>query len=280
MPTVRLPDNRHKLPIMEVDHTCPVAWAQARGTLAGSPVQPSWCLSYRRQALANLGMPDPMSRELLLWQDGPLSVFYAPWDWVNTAAKVMLIGITPGAFQATQALREAQRCIREGLPNEQTLRLASAVGSFSGPLRANLVSMLDGIGLQEALSIDSTARLFDTQHDLAAKASAISYPVFVNGENYGGGNPSLIRHPALRSFVKASLGPRVAMASDALVIPLGKAAQDAVTLLTTDGLLDPGRCLLGFPHPSGANGWRVRQYAARQQTLRQEVAHWAAKASS
>jgi hypothetical protein len=147
-------------------------------------------------------------------------------------------------------------------------------------MRANLVSMLDGIGLDGALGIDSTARLFDTRHHLAAKASAISYPVFVNGQNYGGGNPPLIGHPVLRSFVRASLGPRVAMAGSALVVPLGKAAQDAVTLLTSDGLLNRERCLLGFPHPSGANGWRVRHYAARRETLREEVAHWAAMNAS
>src|SRR5262249_57231911 len=111
---------------------------------------------------------------------------------------------------------------------------------------------------------------------LAAKTSAISYPVFVNGQNYGGGNPSLIRHPALRSLVRASLGPRVAMAAGALVIPLGTAAQDAVMLPTADGLLDRGRCLLGFPHPSGANGWRVRQYTARRGNPRGEEGHSAA----
>ena len=41
--------------------------------------------------------------ELLLWQQGALSVFYAPWDWVNTSARVMLVGITPGPHQATEA---------------------------------------------------------------------------------------------------------------------------------------------------------------------------------
>ncbi len=192
----------------------------------------------------------------------------------------MLVGITPGSFQAREALREAQRCLRQDLPNEQTLRLVNAVGSFSGPTRANLVTMLDGAGLADALGIDSTARLFDTHHHLAAKASAISYPLFVNGQNYSGGNPPLIGHPVLRSLVRASLGPRVAMAAEALVIPLGKAAQDAVMLLTADGLLDRERCLLGFPHPSGANGWRVRQYTARRKTLREEVAHWAAMKTS
>jgi hypothetical protein len=48
--------------------------------------------------------------------------------------------------------------------------------------------------------------VFDTHHHLAAKASAIRYPLFVNGQNYGGGNPPLIRHPVLRSLVRASLG--------------------------------------------------------------------------
>lgn len=63
-----------------------------------------------------------MDPELLLWQEAPLSVFYAPFDWVNTAARVMLIGITPGYFQASEALRETQRCLRAGFTNEETLR--------------------------------------------------------------------------------------------------------------------------------------------------------------
>jgi len=102
----------------------------------------------------------------------------------------------------------------------------------------------------------------------------------VNGQNYGGANPSLTGHPVLRSFVRASMGPRVAMAAAALIVPLGKAAQDAVMLLTADGLLDRERCLLGFPHPSGANGWRVRQYTARRKALHDEVAHWATVTAS
>jgi hypothetical protein len=45
-----------------------------------------------------------MAPELLLWQQAELSVFYAPWDWVNTSAQVMLVRITPGLHQATEAL--------------------------------------------------------------------------------------------------------------------------------------------------------------------------------
>jgi hypothetical protein len=122
-------------------------------------------------------------RRLLLWEAGPLSVHYAPWEWVNAEARVMLVGITPGAFQATEALREARACLRAGCSAKETLRRADAIGSFAGPMRSNLVTMLDGIGLADGLGVDSSARLFDTHHHLAALCSAIDYPVFVNGQN-------------------------------------------------------------------------------------------------
>jgi hypothetical protein len=199
-----------------VDHTCPVMRAQDLGLLADSPVTPAWCLSSWREVIAALDPVTATDPRLLLWDDGALSVYYAPRDWVNTTAKVMLVGITPGAYQAAEALREAQACLHAGYSSEETLRRADAVGSFSGPM------------------------------------------------------------PVLRSLVRASLGTRVAMTPGALVIPLGKAAQAAVSLLAADGLLEPGRSLTGFPHPSGGNGHRVRQYAANREALAGQVTRWAA----
>ena len=224
-----------------------------------------------------IALPDGDIRvpELLLWQEGPPSVYYAPWDWVNVNAQVMLVGITAGLHQAVEAAREAQRCLREGLSNEEVLRRADAIGSFSGPMRRILVDMLDGIGLQDALGIDSTDRLFGSHQHLAAHVSAIDYPVFLKDQNYTGSRPPLVRHPVLRSLVRACLGARVAMASETLVIPLGKAAEGAVELLIGDGLLDQRRCLLGLPHPSGANGHRPAQFKTRRQELNDRVEGWA-----
>ena len=265
---------------MRVDHTCPVAFAAEDGLLVGSPMDETWCLSFHREAVLAATRLQVTAPELLLWRMGQLSIHYAPWDWVNTDAKVMLVGITAGHHQANEALSEVRRCLDAGLSSEDALRSADAVGSFSGPMRANLVSMLDGIGVAEGLGIGSCARLFDTHHHLAAHVSAIDYPVFVDGANYGGANPPLVRHPALRALVVACLGPRVAMAPAALVLPLGKAAQAAVELLIDQGLLDRDRCVLGFPHPSGANGWRVRQYQAHRHELTKAVARALPSASS
>ncbi len=66
------------------------------------------------------------------------------------------------------------------------------------------------------------------------------------------------------------------MTPGALVVPLGKAAGDAVSLLAADGLADRDLCLAGFPHPSGSNGHRVRQYAANREALVGQVTRWAA----
>ena len=61
------------------------------------------------------------------------------------------------------------------------------------------------------------------------------------------------------------------MAPDALVVALGRAARAAVELLVDQGVLARNRCLLGLFHPSGANGWRVRQYEAQRPALSEAV---------
>jgi hypothetical protein len=65
-------------PDVEVDHTCPVARAEELGLLAGSPMGRSWCLSFQRDVVAGLSRCDPASPDLLLWEDDPLRVYYAP----------------------------------------------------------------------------------------------------------------------------------------------------------------------------------------------------------
>lgn len=196
---------------MPVDHSCPVAWAADHGLLEGSPVEESWCLSDRRESIAGPRQLDAKAEELLLWRDHRLSVYYTPFDWVNTSASVMLVGITPGAYQAAEALRAARRCLLEGQSNEASLRTVDAEASFGGPMRTHLVQMLDDIGLQSALGVRSCDQLFSSHHHLGALVSAIDFPVYVNGKDYGGSSPDLRKHPVLRSLVRACLGARVQM---------------------------------------------------------------------
>ena len=80
-----------------------------------------------------------------------MSVYYSPFDWVNERARVVLLGLTPGWTQMELAYRGAHAAIDEGKKADEICREAKLHGAFAGPLRANLLRMLDEIGLPEAL---------------------------------------------------------------------------------------------------------------------------------
>ncbi|WP_345566569.1 hypothetical protein [Nonomuraea rosea] len=136
-------------------------------------------------------------------------------------------------------------------------------------MRTNMISMLNGIGLQTALGVSSTAQLFAERSDLLASTSAICHAVFIQGANYSG-SPAVDRHPVLTAFARQVLKENLEMVPDALVIPLGKAASKAVELTN----ISPDRVLSGFPHPSGANGHRARLYAEAREAMTQRVRTW------
>lgn len=52
-----------------------------------------------------------------------------------------------------------------------------------------------------------------------------------------------------------------------LIIPLGKAVEEVLELMISEELIKKEQCLLGFPHPSGANGHRKKQFEANKENL-------------
>src|SRR5690606_7791120 len=97
---------------------------------------------------------------LLVSQSGPLATYYAPFEYVNTAARIVLVGITPGASQAQRALETLRSGLCVGLSDEQALRQAKEAASFSGPMRSALVDMLDSVGLHNVMGLRSCTELF------------------------------------------------------------------------------------------------------------------------
>jgi hypothetical protein len=253
-------------------HVCPVAAA------AGGLIDRSWCFDDFAERLAALppirSQSDVLRSELILAQQGPLTVRYCPFDHVNPKAKVVIVGITPGLTQMFLSCQAAQQALSEGLSADQVLERARAVGAFAGSMRTNLIAMLDGIGVHEALGITSTSQLFGDRADLLHSTSALLYPVFWRGKNYGG-SPNPLTFPILKAFADQVLTTELAMVPDAFVIPLGRAVSTLVRAEADRGALTPERCLFDFPHPSGANGHRVRQFAAKRDAMTAHVARWA-----
>ena len=140
-----------------------------------------------------------------------------------------------------------------------------------------MVKMLDAIGLAAALGVQSSADLFEQRDVLIHGTSALRYPVFVDGKNYGGGNPPVDRSAMLTRFVHERLAAELAAIPGALVLPLGKAVEGCLRILIASDELEEARCLFDFPHPSGANGHRAAQFRRNEVALRAEIARWAAE---
>ncbi len=198
--------------------------------------------------------------ELLLSSEGSVQTFYAPFDYINTKARITICGITPGHQQAVNALSEARRQLKAGASIEEARRKSKETASFSGPMRNNLIAMLDHIGIPELLGIDSCARLFDTHTHLVHYTSALRYPVFVNGANYSG-SPSMLKQKSMREQVETHLAEEVkALGNNCLYVPLGPKVAEALEHLQGQGLLKPEQVLAGLPHPSGANAERISYF--------------------
>ena len=230
------------------------------------------------QFLQGLPRTSPLSRsdllkpEMRLFADRTLAIYYAPFDHVNRHALLVLVGVTPG-WQQTEIAFRKMRDQNEKIESTETQLLnAKLAAGFAGQMRSNLVNMLDSFDLSKILDIPSTSCLFTTRHHLLHATSAIRYPTFrVNGSNYNG-TPKVQQHPVLRWFVIEVLAPELSSVPDALIVPMGKPANEAVELLVRHQLIEKERCLFGVPHPSGANnGHRISQLRKDRDQLAHSV---------
>ena len=210
--------------------------------------------------------------QFLLGKENQLRVYYAPFDAVNRAARIAIVGITPGWQQMEIAFRVARRELIHGSPAEEASRCAKFAASFAGSMRRNLIAMLDELQVPRCLNIQSTADLFASNHSLVHAASAFRYPVFKERQNYIGQNPSALGSTLLMGYARDCLVQELQQLDRALVVPLGKAVSAILRILTSEGRMRPIPCLWGFPHPSGANGHRKVEFAANEAQMRNTVA--------
>ena len=192
-----------------------------------------------------------------------IDVAYAPFDHVNQGADVVIVGLTPGRQQMRNALIEAQRCLKAGQSEQEAMKAAKVFASFSGPMRTNLVAMLDSVGVNAALGLSSTSSLWGKDTNRVHFTSAQRYPVFIDGENYSG-SPSMISIPLLRSQLLQWFGTEMADLSKAIFIPLGPKVTEAVETVAKELDLPTERILSGLPHPSGANAERIAFFLGRK----------------
>jgi hypothetical protein len=193
-----------------------------------------------------------------------VKLVYAPFDHVNATAKLIIVGITPGRQQASNALKAAKRALDRGVPLGEASVEAKVFASFSGAMRSNLISVLDFVGVSRWLGIHSTAALWSERTDLVHFTSAVRYPVFVSEKDWSGSAPNLLKSESMKSWMRSYTGQELTSLSRAIIVPLGPKVRDMLHCLAKEGLVDPNRILAGLPHPSGANAERIAYFLGRK----------------
>lgn len=131
--------------------------------------------------------------------------------------------------------------------------------------------MLDELNLNKKLHINSCLELFENKDELLHTTSIILYPVFINNKNYTGSNPKILDDEVLHSYMKKYFYKEVERMQNALSIPLGKAVEEVLYFMIDEGIIKKEQCLFGFPHPSGANGHRKKQFEENKENLINKV---------
>ncbi len=210
----------------------------------------------------------------LMDRENELSMYYSPHnEYVNAEAKIIIVGITPGWNQMKTAFQQAIESLEQGDSLEMVLKKAKLTASFSGTMRNNLTSMLDQIGLAKAMQIPSTANLFSSHRAELHTTSVIKYPVFYEGKNYTGHKPAIDRSQMLRRYAYEIFPSEISnMKNPSLIIPLGKIVEHVVHQL--EEIYSQHTYLYGFPHPSGANGHREKQFQKNELALKKIIEDW------
>lgn len=211
---------------------------------------------------------DILNKKFELFNENNMEIYYAPHnEIVNSKAKIFIVGITPGWTQTSIAYKTAHEGLINNLNYETIKRECKRTSRFAGSMRKNLVEMLDELNLNEKLHINSCLELFEAQEELLHTTSIIPYPVFISNKNYTGSNPKILDNKELRTYMKKYFYREVEKLQTALIVPLGKAVEEVLELMIIEGLIKKEQCLLGFPHPSGANGHRKKQFEENKEKL-------------
>ena len=189
-------------------------------------------------------------KRFLLKQDKNIKIYYAPFDYINLKAKIMIVGITPGLQQMLQSFQTVN--------NGKSLKEVKDLSSFKGSMRTILIKYLDVLKINKKLRIKSCESLFNINSKYLHSTSLIKYPVFDKGKNYSGS--SLLKKKILLYFLEKHFVKELKKLDKTIIIPLGNSVSSTIDYLNDKFNLKLKCFLKGFPHPSGLNSRKDIQF--------------------
>lgn len=168
----------------------------------------------------------------------------------------------------SKSIATARKCLYDNRKLEEIPYICKREGRFYGIIRKNIINMLDELELNKPLGLESCGGLFDESDYLLHTTSLIPFAVLINRKNYTGYSPKILKNSMLQSFLSGYFVPQAAAVQEALIIPLGKGVEEVLQVISSKGIIKKENILLGFPHPSGANGHRLRQFEENKEKMK------------
>ena len=176
------------------------------------------------------------------------------FEYQNTKAKVVIVGITPGNSQL--------KGDREGLD----LREIKRKNAFAGSMRPNLVKMLDYIGVNRLLGIESCRTLWEEDFDKVDMTSLLKEATY---ELKKDGSKTMFKD--VKKIAKSEKLTRMleeGFVKDCsnyenwvLYVACGPGVYDVLKKLKEEGKIKG--FVAGIAHPSGANLGRIQCYLGK-----------------
>ena len=208
--------------------------------------------------LETINQKNVKDRKFLLKKEKNIEIYYAPFDYINSKAKIVIVGITPGLQQMLQSYE----VINQG----KSLKEVKDLSSFKGSMRTGLIKYLDELEINTILKIKSCESLFNKNSKYLHTTSLVKYPVFDKGKNYSGVN--ILKKKILIEFIEKNFLKELKTLKKAIIIPLGNTVSSTIEYLNNKYDLKLACFLKGFPHPSGANARKNIQFKENKRNMK------------
>ncbi len=212
--------------------------------------------------LKRLGSDGVGDAAFSLGREGKYDLAYIPFEHVNKAAKLVIVGITPGNTQLALAYQSAQTMLNAGTKEDEILVKVKKAGAFGGPaMKPNLLKMLRHFEVNKILGIDDVESLWGDDADLLHSTSVVPHAAFKGGKPFNGSFDEIMASPILRDcFLDCFVPSARELQKNALFVALGPCPQAALDWCVKEGALEPKQVLGSFCHPSTAGGSTTRYF--------------------
>lgn len=227
---------------------------------------PNRSLNHFKDAILHFNNEDyiPDSFVLNISNNGKYRECYTPFEYVNTNAKIIIVGLTPGDTQWRNAVLSVKNSLLNGEADEAALKKAKSFGAFSGSMRINLVKMLDYVSIPQKFNLNSSEAFFDENNTLCHFTSLLTHCVQTySSKQHKWANYSVVsvgKNEFFLNSIREGILKEINAIPNAMILTLGEPCKLVFDMLINAGLVDEGRVFSGMCHPSGASNERIAYF--------------------